>query len=506
MLDGDGVVLLGDDEHPVRAGSVVARPPATGVAHGFEAGEDGMTLLAYGTRDPSDMCWYPDSSKVAVPRPRRHRARRAAGLLGRRGGRPACSARAARCVSDVLHAAACRRVTALLARRLLVVTGKGGVGKTTVAAALGLVAARAGKRTIVAEVARRGDVASAFDRDGSEPFEEIELAPGLFHISIDPQDALEEYLRDQLPRGPLADLLARSRVFGLLAAATPGMRELLTVGKLWELAQLDRRTPGADPYDLVVVDAPATGHGVAVLTAPRTFAAAAGTGPVARQGREDRRDAVGSRADRGRRGRARGGARRHRDGRAARRRCARAWALRSSASSPTRWTPTASTTTRRARLRGARRRTRRSRARCAATSARCASARSSRGSRELCEQEPARLELHPGGPDLERLADELAPQLDVRRGAARDRRRRAPRRHARLHRRRLRRRRQDDRVGRARARARRGGQARRGRDDRPGEAARRVARPRGARQRPAPGRPRAARRARRRAARASCGR
>ncbi|MEY2516089.1 MAG: hypothetical protein QOJ89_3447, partial [bacterium] len=161
---------------------------------------------------------------------------------------------------------------------MLVVTGKGGVGKTTVAAALGLVAARAGRRTIVAEVARRGDVASAFDREGSAPFEEIELAPNLFHISIDPQDALEEYLRDQLPKGPIADLLARSRVFGLLAAATPGMRELLTVGKLWELAQLDRRTPGADAYDLVVVDAPATGHGVAVLTAPRTFAAAAGSG------------------------------------------------------------------------------------------------------------------------------------------------------------------------------------------------------------------------------------
>jgi anion-transporting ArsA/GET3 family ATPase len=176
-------------------------------------------------------------------------------------------------------------VSALLDRRLLVVTGKGGVGKTTVAAALGLVAARAGKRTIVAEVAQRGDVASVFDRPGSQPFEEVELAPNLFHISIDPQDALEEYLRDQLPSGAVAQVLIRSRIFSMVAAATPGMRELLTVGKLWELAQLDRRTPGADAYDLVVVDAPATGHGVAVLTAPRTFAAAAGSGPVARQGK-----------------------------------------------------------------------------------------------------------------------------------------------------------------------------------------------------------------------------
>lgn len=65
VLDGDGAVLLGDEERPVRAGSVVARPPATGVAHSFQAGDGGMTLLAYGTRDPADMCWYPDSSKVA---------------------------------------------------------------------------------------------------------------------------------------------------------------------------------------------------------------------------------------------------------------------------------------------------------------------------------------------------------------------------------------------------------------------------------------------------------
>jgi anion-transporting ArsA/GET3 family ATPase len=173
----------------------------------------------------------------------------------------------------------------LLAKRLLVVTGKGGVGKTTVAAALGLLAARAGLRTIVAEVARRSDVTSAFEREGSKPFAEVRLARDLFHISIDPQDALEEYLRDQLPAGPLVDILKRSRMFGLLAAATPGMRELLTVGKLWELAQLDRRTPGAGPYDLVVVDAPATGHGVAILSAPRTFAAAAGAGPIARQGK-----------------------------------------------------------------------------------------------------------------------------------------------------------------------------------------------------------------------------
>jgi len=64
VLEGDGVVVLDDDEHPVRAGSIVARPPATGVAHALCAGDDGLTFLAYGTRHASDMCWYPDSGKI----------------------------------------------------------------------------------------------------------------------------------------------------------------------------------------------------------------------------------------------------------------------------------------------------------------------------------------------------------------------------------------------------------------------------------------------------------
>jgi anion-transporting ArsA/GET3 family ATPase len=172
----------------------------------------------------------------------------------------------------------------LLDRPLVFVTGKGGVGKSTVAAALGLIAARHGRRTIVAELARRDDVTRALGGAG-EVFEEVEIAPGLFTISIDPEMAMEEYLVDQLPARRLAERLGSSRTFAYLAAATPGLRELLAMGKVWELAQPRRRTPGAQPYDLVVVDAPATGHGVAFLTAARTFATAAGVGPVARQAR-----------------------------------------------------------------------------------------------------------------------------------------------------------------------------------------------------------------------------
>jgi anion-transporting ArsA/GET3 family ATPase len=174
-------------------------------------------------------------------------------------------------------------VAELLDKRLVFVTGKGGVGKSTVAIALGLLAARRGLRTIVAELASQDRAQRAFDQNGAQ-FREVELAPGLFTISIDPQRAMEEYLRIKV--GALGHVLSGSRLFHAFAMATPGMRELLSIGKVWELAQLQRQTRGAAPYDFVVVDAPATGHGVGTLRTPRTFADIARVGPIARQGRK----------------------------------------------------------------------------------------------------------------------------------------------------------------------------------------------------------------------------
>jgi anion-transporting ArsA/GET3 family ATPase len=172
----------------------------------------------------------------------------------------------------------------LLDRRLVFLLGKGGVGRSTLAAALGVLAARRGRRAIVVEVSGRGDVPRLFDRTG-EPGVENELAPGLWTLDVDPRQALEEYLRDQLPLRVIADAIGSSATFGYVAAATPGLRELLTIGKIWELAQPQRRTRSAQAYDVVIVDAPATGHGLALLEAPRTFANAAQVGPIARQGR-----------------------------------------------------------------------------------------------------------------------------------------------------------------------------------------------------------------------------
>jgi len=158
----------------------------------------------------------------------------------------------------------------LLDSDLVVVTGKGGVGKSTVAAAIGIVAARRGLRVVVAEVGGRADTARLLTGQGVD------------HLSITPREAMEEYLRDQLP-SPLSELLGRSGTFGAFVEATPGMHELLTVGKVWELTSDPRRTPDEEPYDLVVLDAPASGHGLALLGAPQTFSEAARIGPIHRQ-------------------------------------------------------------------------------------------------------------------------------------------------------------------------------------------------------------------------------
>lgn len=171
---------------------------------------------------------------------------------------------------------------ALFEKRLIFVTGKGGVGKSTVAAALGLTAARLGKRTIICEVAQQERMSRFFHREGIG-FQEEELEPELYAISIDPQQSMDEYLKLQVRMGPLNDLLFHNRLFQYFAAATPGLKELVTIGKIWELAQLDRRVKKSSKYDLVIVDAPATGHGLGVLKTPRTFADIAKVGPIRRQ-------------------------------------------------------------------------------------------------------------------------------------------------------------------------------------------------------------------------------
>ncbi len=151
----------------------------------------------------------------------------------------------------------------LLDRRLLFVTGKGGVGKTSVAAALADLGARAGKRTLVCEMDAKGALAATFDTTPLE-FEPRQIEPRLYAMAMNTEDSLREYLRlfVKLPLvgriGPLA------RTFDFVADAAPGVKEILAVGKLAYEAR-ERH------YDLVVVDAEASGHIVAQIGAPRVI-------------------------------------------------------------------------------------------------------------------------------------------------------------------------------------------------------------------------------------------
>jgi anion-transporting ArsA/GET3 family ATPase len=213
-------------------------------------------------------------------------------------GRPAIGSASARTVLD---------------RRLVVVTGKGGVGKTTIAAALALVAAERRLSTIVVELgdqhrlpdlfATAADAAAAESaqagkktaarrrsdrtrqseekRSGRENDAGAErvLAANLWSVTIDPDKATLEWLQALGGRVP-GRVLASSGAFQYFAAAAPGGRELVSMIKVWELTRKERWRKRARSYDLVILDAPATGHALGLLHAPYTFGTIARVGPI----------------------------------------------------------------------------------------------------------------------------------------------------------------------------------------------------------------------------------
>lgn len=154
---------------------------------------------------------------------------------------------------------------ALLDRRLLFVTGKGGTGKSTVTAALGDLAASLGKRTLLVEVDAKGNLTDFFEhpRVGFDP---VEIRPNLFAMTMNTEDSLAEYLRIFLGMGRVSRIGVLSRIFDFIANAAPGVKEILTVGKIAYEATLMQ---GEEPkWDLIVVDAAPTGRIVGQLDAP----------------------------------------------------------------------------------------------------------------------------------------------------------------------------------------------------------------------------------------------
>jgi anion-transporting ArsA/GET3 family ATPase len=164
------------------------------------------------------------------------------------------------------------------AQRLVVVTGKGGVGKTAVTAALAHVALDAGRRVLAVEIgcARLGPLLGASEPLGTDP---VRLMPALSAAAIEPEDALGDFVQSVLRLRIFARRLLESTSFQVLAAAAPGLAEFLVLHKIngW----LDARRLGRPLYDVVIVDAPASGHSLPLLDAPRTLGLLARIGPVA---------------------------------------------------------------------------------------------------------------------------------------------------------------------------------------------------------------------------------
>jgi anion-transporting ArsA/GET3 family ATPase len=165
--------------------------------------------------------------------------------------------------------------------RVVIVAGKGGVGKTTTSAVLAGMAARAGLRTLIVEVDATSGLGALYDHDGPLDYHPTVLSaerPGSAEVSartLTPDDALVEYLEDHGLRR-VSKRLASTGTLEVVATAIPGIKDLLVLGKVKQLEQ-------AGAADLIVVDAPAAGHAVTFLASAHGVIDAAAVGPIRAQ-------------------------------------------------------------------------------------------------------------------------------------------------------------------------------------------------------------------------------
>jgi anion-transporting ArsA/GET3 family ATPase len=168
----------------------------------------------------------------------------------------------------------------VLDRRLLFFTGKGGVGKSTMAAATALLAADIGKRVLLIEVDAKGDIPAQFEH-APVGFNAREVYPGVLALAMDTEASLQEYLKLNLRVPVLGRLGPLAKVLDFVATAAPGVKEILTIGKIaWEVRE---SIEGRADHDIVIVDAAATGHIVAQLGAADAIRDLVDVGPLRNQ-------------------------------------------------------------------------------------------------------------------------------------------------------------------------------------------------------------------------------
>lgn len=171
----------------------------------------------------------------------------------------------------------------LLNKRLILLSGKGGVGKTTVAVSLALTAARLKKKTLIVEMNSTERVAPHF---GIKEIgqHEIALSPFITGINLNSRDCFEEYVLMQIRFKTLFNTFFNNRFVTYFLDAVPGFNELLMTGKIFDLErQVSSKRTGEPLYDLIIVDGPATGHGVSAFEVPHVVHDAVKVGPLKSQ-------------------------------------------------------------------------------------------------------------------------------------------------------------------------------------------------------------------------------
>lgn len=164
----------------------------------------------------------------------------------------------------------------LLKKKLIIFSGKGGVGKSTLSSAFGLCAAQKGKRVLLVEIDPRATIPRLFEKDDVPVYQEVRLHNELSYLNIDPLLALQEYIVLKLGFRRLYERLFGSRVYQVFVQASPGLKEIVTLGKIWDLEQKGR-------YDLIILDAPSTGHAIPFLSVPGIIISALRIGPIVQE-------------------------------------------------------------------------------------------------------------------------------------------------------------------------------------------------------------------------------